>query len=190
MPIFLGKLLPTGLLGLICAAMIAAFMSTHDSYLLVWSSVIVQDIIAPIKGDIPTKQRIKLTRIFIVIIGIYILVWGIFYKGSNAVWDYLSITGAIYFTGAISVLIGGLYFKWVSSAGAMAALLSGFTALIGLEPLQKLLLGYTIPSSEVAVVGLSSVSFSFIMMILFSFIFPDNKSKPKSIEEKKSEDEV
>jgi SSS family solute:Na+ symporter len=40
MPIFLGRILPAGLVGLITAAMIAAFMSTHDSYLLCWSSVI------------------------------------------------------------------------------------------------------------------------------------------------------
>ena len=29
-----------------------------------------------------------------------------FYEGSDAIWDYLGITGAIYFTGAISVVEG------------------------------------------------------------------------------------
>ena len=48
MPIFLGRILPAGLIGLITAAMIAAFMSTHDGYLLCWSTVITQDIIAPL----------------------------------------------------------------------------------------------------------------------------------------------
>ena len=32
MPVLLGRIIPTGLIGIIAAAMIAAFMSTHDSY--------------------------------------------------------------------------------------------------------------------------------------------------------------
>ena len=39
MPIFLGKLLPVGLLGIVAAGMIAAFMSTHDTYLLCLSLI-------------------------------------------------------------------------------------------------------------------------------------------------------
>ena len=50
MPVFLGRILPAGLIGLVTAGMIAAFMSTHDSYLLCWSSVITQDIIGPLTG--------------------------------------------------------------------------------------------------------------------------------------------
>ena len=77
MPIFLGRILPAGLVGLITAAMIAAFMSTHDGYLLCWSSVITQDIIAPLfKERLDNPTRIKITRILIILIGLYILYWG------------------------------------------------------------------------------------------------------------------
>ena len=34
MPVFLATVLPTGVLGLVAAGMLAGFMSTHDSYLL------------------------------------------------------------------------------------------------------------------------------------------------------------
>ena len=47
----------------------------------------------------------------IVFLGIYIFYWGMFYEGSDAIWDYLGITGAIYFTGAISVVVIGLYWE-------------------------------------------------------------------------------
>jgi len=74
MPVFMGRLLPVGIVGLVSAAMIAAFMSTHDSYLLCWSSVIVQDVIAPLRRKpLSTGARILLTRILIVVIGGYIL---------------------------------------------------------------------------------------------------------------------
>ena len=138
MPIFLGRILPAGLIGLITAAMIAAFMSTHDGYLLCWSSVITQDIIAPLfKERLDNPTRIKITRILIVLIGLYILYWGLFYTGEEDIWDYMAVTGAIYFTGAFSLLFGGLYWHRASSTGAVLALMAGITAVIGLGPVQQ-----------------------------------------------------
>ena len=88
MPIFLGRLLPAGLIGLISAAMIAAFMSTHDSYLLCWSSVITQDIVAPLRQNpMSTASRVRLTRILIVLMGGYVLYWSLFYRGREDIWD-------------------------------------------------------------------------------------------------------
>jgi len=50
MPMFLGQILPAGLIGLVGAAMLAAFMSTHDSYLLCWASVLAHDVAGPVFG--------------------------------------------------------------------------------------------------------------------------------------------
>lgn len=174
MPIFLGRILPIGLIGLIAAGMIAAFMSTHDSYLLCWSSVITQDIIAPIKKEkVSTSARILMTRVFIVLIGIYILYWGLFYEGKDDIWDYMAVTGAIYFTGAFSLLLGGLYWKRASSVGATLALLSGFFSIVGLSPVQNIL-NIEIPSARV---GLYTIALSIISMVLGSLLFPDKKDK-------------
>ena len=98
MPIFLSQILPAGLIGIIAAGMLAAFMSTHDSYLLCWSSVLVQDVIAPLfpKG-LSVKARLLLARVLIVLIGIFLLVCGIWYPLGEDFWDYMAITGAIYF---------------------------------------------------------------------------------------------
>ena len=147
MPIFLGRILEPGLIGLITAAMIAAFMSTHDGYLLCWSTVITQDIIAPLfKERLDNPTRIKITRILIVLIGLYILYWGLFYTGEEDIWDYMAVTGAIYFTGAFSLLFGGLYWHRASSTGAVLALLVGVTAVFGLGPVQDYVHTY-IPGS-------------------------------------------
>ncbi|MHC4681713.1 MAG: sodium:solute symporter family transporter, partial [Planctomycetota bacterium] len=98
MPIFLSRLLPAGLLGVVAAGMLAAFMSTHDSYLLCWSSVLTQDVVAPcFKNGLSSKTRLLLTRVFIVAIGIFILVWGLWYDLGQDLWDYMAISGAIYF---------------------------------------------------------------------------------------------
>lgn len=185
MPVFLGRILPAGIIGIITAAMIAAFMSTHDSYLLCWSSVITQDILAPLTGGkMKTQTRILLTRIFIVIIGFYILFWGLFYEGDEEIWDYMAVTGAIYFTGAFAVLLGGLYWKRASSTGAFLALLSGLTAILGLDPVQRLVgLKTTDPTTlettqilTGADIGLLTVAFSLVVMVAGSLLFPDRRT--------------
>ncbi len=138
MPIFLGRLLPPVMIGIVTAGMIAAFMSTHDSYFLAWSSVITQDIVAPLKSsEFSTASRVRLTRILIVLMGGYVLCWSLFYTGGEDIWDYMAVTGGIYFTGAFVVLMLGVYWKGASSFGAFLGLLSGLFMLLGLEPIQK-----------------------------------------------------
>jgi SSS family solute:Na+ symporter len=138
MPIFLSQLLPAGLIGIVSAGMLAAFMSTHDSYLLCWSSVLTQDVVAPwFKKGLSSKARLFLARIFIVGIGMFILVWGLWYPLGQDLWDYMAISGAIYFTGAIALLVFGLYWKRASKVGAYAALMCGFLAVVGLKPVQN-----------------------------------------------------
>jgi SSS family solute:Na+ symporter len=140
MPIFLSQILPAGLIGIIAAGMLAAFMSTHDSYLLCWSSVLTQDVVAPwFKRGLSSKKRMLLTRVFIVAIGIFILVWGLWYPLGQDLWDYMAISGAIYFAGAIALLVFGLYWKRASKVGAYASLVCGFLAVIGLTPVQNML---------------------------------------------------
>ncbi len=190
MPIFLGRILPAGLIGVITAAMIAAFMSTHDSYLLCWSSVIAQDVIAPIMGKkFSTANRIKWTRILIVVIGLYILYWGLVYEGNDDIWDYMSVTGAIYFTGAFSLLVGGLYWKGASSNGAFMALLSGLTAVLGLDPVQRIVgLKVVDPDTGEIIrqtmtgdqIGLLTVALTVVVFVAGSLILPD---KPKTIQQ-------
>lgn len=187
MPIFLGRILPAGLIGIISAAMIAAFMSTHDSYLLCWSSVITQDVVAPMRrNELSAKSRVTLTRCLIIAIGVYIWIWGMFYKGGDDIWDYMAITGAIYFTSAFALLVGGLYWKRASSTGAFCALLAGFTAVFGLEPLRiglgKMIirfLGSEATDKAAAAlltsprVGLTSVAITLIVFVVASLLFPD-----------------
>ena len=114
-PIFLGRLLPVGAIGIVTAGMVAAFMGTQDSYLLCWSSVLTQDVVAPIYEaggrQLSTKARIALTQLFIVLLSVYVLYWGLIYQGQDDVWDYMTVTGAIYFSGAFAVLLGGLYWR-------------------------------------------------------------------------------
>ena len=183
LPLYLKAILPMGVLGLITAGMIAAFMSTHDGYLLCWSSVITQDIIAPlVKRTLTDQERIKITRIMIVLIGVYIWYWGLIYQGTEEIWDYMAITGAIYFTGASAVLIGGLYWTRASSTGALWSLLAGFTALLGLGPIKT---WCGLEGLTGAQIGLGAVLIATLCMIVGSMLFPD-RTLPGREEERAS----
>jgi SSS family solute:Na+ symporter len=179
MPVFLSQLLPAGFIGIVSAGMLAAFMSTHDSYLLCWSSVLTQDVVAPwFKKGLSSKARLLLARIFIVAIGIFILVWGLWYDLGQDLWDYMAISGAIYFTGAVALLVFGLYWKRASRIGAYLALICGFGAILGLKPVQALV-GMDVSS---AIVGLAVIALTITVMVAGSLMFPD-RSKSSQYKE-------
>ena len=166
MPSFLKEILPVGVLGLVVAGMLSAFMSTHDSYLLCWSTIIVNDIISPLKPNMKSDTKIFLSRVIICLLGIYILYWGLFYNGGEDIWSYLAITGSVYFSGAISLLVCGLYFKCVNIYGAYCSLFCGLLSLFGLGPIKE----YLNISLSGASIGLATLSISVIMMFLGSFL--------------------
>mgnify|MGYP002621516584 CR=1 FL=1 len=188
MPIFLSQVLPAGIIGIVTAGMLAAFMSTHDSYLLCWSSVLTQDVIAPLfKERISTRKRLLLTRLFIFLIGLFLLVWGLWYPlGEQDLLDYMIVTGAIYGSGATALLIPGIYWKRGSKVGAYLGLVFGFSAILGLQPLREAI-GFTwldehwSEQQVSAVVGLSCTMSAVFMMVLGSLIFPDHTSATTSV---------
>ena len=172
MPQYLREILPIGVLGFVTAGMLSAFMSTHDSYLLCWSTIITNDIIEPLYGKkISSKNKINISRFIILLLGLYILYWGLFYESNDSIWTYLSITGAVYFSGAIAVLVLGLYWDKASETGAILALFGGLSALIGLEPIRE----YFVIDFKPEEIGLLSILLTFLMMIFGSLLFPKIK---------------
>jgi len=195
MPVFLGRLLPAGLIGVITAAMLAAFMSTHDSYFLCWSCVITNDVVGPIMAlrghELSQRAQVLLTRILILLVGVFIFLISFFFPLREDLWDYLAVTGAIYFAGSFAVLIGGLYWKRASSTGAvlatcvscfavfgLRAVQDGFVRLIGLTPLARLieLSPETLEPFTSERVGLATIALAVVVMIVGSLLFRDRNS--------------
>lgn len=161
-PVMLGSALPGWLVGFLAVAMFASFMSTQDSYLFCWSSIIARDIIGPLTGrtdDAPFQKRA--TRIGIGLIALYEIYWGLVYQGGEDIWDYLAVSGSIYFCSGIVLLAGGLYWPRATRRGALAALALGFTALLGLGPVKAALgLGaLSAPAMGFIAIGLSLSGF-------------------------------
>lgn len=176
MPVFLSQVLPTGLIGLVGAGMLAAFMSTHDSYLLCWSSVLVQDVVAPLTGErLGARARVTLARALILAIGAFLLVWSLWYPLEQDLWDYMAVTGSIYFTGAFALLVGGLYWRRASRVGAYLALVAGGGSVCGLGFVRDVIgLEASITGAHV---GLTVTGLAIVGMVAGSLAFPDRSDR-------------
>jgi SSS family solute:Na+ symporter len=178
MPLFLSQLLPTGLIGLILAGMIAAQMSTDSSYILCWSSVLVEDVVNPLMGEsLSDRAQMLLARIFMILIGVFLLIWSLWYPLSQHLWDYLAVTAAIYFTGAIALLAGGLYWPRASCAGAYLALASGSLAVLALGDLRSAI-GLNWLNEPQIILGTTVLAL--VLMIAGSLLWPDRESPAPS----------
>jgi SSS family solute:Na+ symporter len=172
MPIALSGLMPAGFIGILTAAMLAAAMSTYNTYLHTWSAVLTQDVVAPLsKTPLDSRSRIRWARGIMCVIAAFLLIWGLWYPLGERLWDYMAVTGGIYFTGAFATLVAGIYWKRASRAGAYGAFLCGFAMIVGLEPVQKLL-GVEWASQWV---GLCVALLACVVMAVLSLAVPDGR---------------
>jgi Na+/proline symporter len=137
MPEMMGALLPVGLAGILLAGMFAAFMSTHDSYLLAWSGVIVRDVISPLRaifngdrsgrgvdddtwGGLSSTQQVLWTRIVVVLLAAFLGIFGIYYidRMPETAFKFMFITGTLYMAGTVGTVALGLYWKRANTPGS------------------------------------------------------------------------
>ena len=124
-------LLPTGILGLFAAIMLAAFISTHDTYLHSWGAIFIQDVILPIrqyiKGThiISPGTHILWLRLSVIGVCLFIFLFSLFFSQQQDILMFFALTGTIYLGWAGSAIIGGLYWKRGTAAGAWAGAVVG-----------------------------------------------------------------
>jgi len=129
MPKYLSTLVPSGLMGILLAAMLAADMSTDSSYMLTWASVIYNDIMAPFRRSRwSEKKGLLVNRFIVALIGVFLLFYGLWYPLPGNLWNYLVTTGTIYLASISVLLIACCYWKRANDWGAAAAII--FSAII------------------------------------------------------------
>jgi len=125
-PTALRGLLPGGVLGLFAAAMLAASVSTDDTYLHSWGSILIQDVVMPFRKEpLAPAQHLRWLRRSILGVAVFVWLFGMVFPLREYIFMYWAITGAIYTGGAGSVIIGGFYWKRATTAGAWAGMTTG-----------------------------------------------------------------
>jgi len=131
-PMVLSHIIPRGLIGAFVAVMLAAFISTHDSYLHSWGTILVQDVIMPLRRKpLTPKNHLLALRLAIVFVAVFIFFFSLLFKQSQYIFLFFAITGAIFAGGSGAIIIGGLYWKRGTTAAAWAAMITGSGIAVG-----------------------------------------------------------
>jgi SSS family solute:Na+ symporter len=182
MPLFLGMFVPAGLMGLLIAAMLAADMSTDSSYMLTWGGVIYNDIMAPFrKKKWSEKKGLLWNRAIVAVIGVFLLIYGLWYKLEGDLWTYLGITGTIYLSSMSVLLIACCYWKRANSWGATAAILFG-----ALVPVSTLILQKRGPwtqwvTDHSTTFGIAAFVVVALAMVIGSLLKPQPQTAPEGV---------
>lgn len=167
------KIMPSGIVGLACVGFVSATMSTFSSYLLAFSSILLQDAIGPrLKKQLTPAQRVRGVQCGVVLIGIFIYAWAALYHLPETVFRFITLTGSLSYAATVTVLIGGMYWKRASTSGAYWAF-----ALSAIPPI----VGLAIPSIPPTTAGLLSFVLAPVGMIVGSLMFPKNPKPSPSV---------
>jgi SSS family solute:Na+ symporter len=119
-------LLPAGMVGLFCAIMMAALISSHNGFMHAWGGVLLQDIILPFRKEpLSTRNHIWALRGTIVFVGLIAFMLSISVNPQQSILMIFAAVNSIWLGPAGAVMLGGLYWKKGTAKAAMATLIAG-----------------------------------------------------------------
>ena len=125
-PVAIAHFLPPGVSGMFLATMLFFMLSTDTTYLHSWGSIVVQDVIMPLRRRPFTPQEhLRYLRWSIAGVAVFVFLFSLLFRQTTYILMFFSLTGAIYLGGAGSCIIGGLYWRRGTTQGAWAAMLTG-----------------------------------------------------------------
>ena len=132
-PVALREIIPVGLTGIMLAMMLFLMISTDTTYLHSWGTILVQDVILPVyRRPISQKAQITMLRCAILFVAVFAWFFSFYFSQSDYILQFFALTGTIYLGGAGACMIGGLYWRKGTTAGAFGAMIVGlFFALLG-----------------------------------------------------------
>ncbi len=131
-PLVLVEILPHGLMGAFAAVMLAAFISTHDTYLHSWGAIFVQDVLLPLRRKpLSPKGHLRALRLSIFGVAVFIFLFSLLFQQSQYIFLFFAITAAIFAGGSGAVIIGGLYWRRGTTAAAWSSMITGAVISVG-----------------------------------------------------------
>jgi hypothetical protein len=131
-PIILSHILPLGLMGLLCAVLLAGAVTTDNTYLHSWGTIFIQDVMMPFrKKALAPAQHIRYLRWSIAGVSVFAFFFSLIFRQTQYIYMFFAITGAIFLGGAGSAIVGGLYWKRGTTMAAWVAMIAGSVVAVG-----------------------------------------------------------
>jgi SSS family solute:Na+ symporter len=125
-PIALRYLLPAGIKGLFVSIMIMGLIAGDAGHMHSWGSIFVQDVVLPLrKKPMSPREHMFVLRLAVLGVAVFALFFSLFFPQTSFIALWWAITMGIFTGGAGAAIIGGLYWKRGSTAGAWAGALTG-----------------------------------------------------------------
>lgn len=162
LPVLLRSILPHGLMGIVLAAYFSAVMSTADSCLMAASASLTNDIL-PRKKQGFWSKHMRVSQLGTAFLGIIALGFAFIMK---SVLNIMLFSYAFMVSGLLVPVIGALFWKRSSPAGALAAIVGGGT-LTSVMTLMEIKPWGIDPN-------IFGLLLSFILFITISLLVPSN----------------
>lgn len=131
-PVLLFKLLPTGLLGLVLAGLLAAMMSSVSATFNSASTLITMDFVQKFNPNLTSQQLVRVGQIATLILVILASAWAPQIERFGSLFKYLQIVLSFICPPVVAAFILGLFWKRANANGAIYSMLTGFVLTIGL----------------------------------------------------------
>ncbi len=131
-PVLLFDLLPTGILGLVLAGLLAAMMSSVSATFNSASTLVTMDFVQKLRPDFTSQQLVRVGQITTLVLVVLASVWAPQIERFSSLWEYLQRVLAFICPPVVSVFMLGLFWKRANSTGSIVSLLTGFILAVGL----------------------------------------------------------
>ncbi len=129
-PLLIYKLLPTGILGLVIAGLLAAMSSSISATLNSASTLITMDFVTKINKNIQGKRQVRAGQIATVILVILAAAWAPMIESFASLWEYLQIVLGYIAPPIVAAFVAGLFMKRTNGNGAFASLVIGYASVL------------------------------------------------------------
>ncbi len=133
-PIAIAHFLPVGVRGLLCAALLMGIFGGDATHLHSWGGIFIQDVLVPLRNKpFGPQEHIRALRLSILGVALFAFIFGINFRQTQYINMWWNVTTAVFVAGAGSAIIGGLYWKKGTTAGAWSAVIVGsMLSLLGI----------------------------------------------------------
>jgi len=130
-PVLLGQLLPTGVLGLVVAGLLAAMMSSVSATFNSASTLVTMDFVRTLRPNMTNKGLVRAGQITTLILVVLASLWVPFIeKVSDSLFTYLQLIISYIAPPAVATFVIGLFWKRATAQGSIACFITGFVATI------------------------------------------------------------
>jgi SSS family solute:Na+ symporter len=185
-PMMLTRLLPTGLTGLIMAALLAAIISSLSAVFNSCSTLFTMDIYRKLKPAAMDRELVRMGRIFTAVIMIIGILWiPLIRHLSNQIYQYLQSVQAYIGPPITAVFLAGIFWKKATGKAAFITLITG-----GILGAFRFIMDIISKSTDIGLfkgfVEISFLNYSIIIfivclieLIIISYIKPEELSEKK-----------